>query len=350
MLGAITSTLLALIIFVTIFAVAFRAYRQGANRAAIAIPTPPGVQLDRFVPIGGIAQWISIRGADAHNPVLLFLHGGPGMALSGLAYARFRPFEQHFTVVQWDQRGAGKTYGRHGKAGAGEMTIERMVEDGIELAEWLRVEFGRRKIILLGMSWGSVLGTEMAARRPDLFSAYVGAGQVVEMRRGEAVSYASLMERLKARSNARAIARLEAVGPPPYASRKALFTQRRILSASNSALDKATMSAMPMALLLSPMLRLKDVWDTLAANAFTLGPLYEPLMAYDIRRVGTRFKIPMIYIQGADDIQTPTALVEEYFQEIDAPRKSLRLLEGGGHMAVATHVPAFLEALVEAVG
>jgi pimeloyl-ACP methyl ester carboxylesterase len=189
----------------------------------------------------------------------------------------------------------------------------------------------------------------MAARRPDLFSAYVGAGQVVDMRRGEAASYASLMERLKARSNAKAIARLEAVGPPPYASRKALLTQRRILAGSNSALDKATLRAMPIALLLSPGLRLKDVWDTFNATLFSLGPLYAPLMAYDIHRVGTRFRIPMIYIQGADDIQTPTVLVEEYFQEIDAPRKSLTLIQGAAHVAVATHVPAFLEALVEAV-
>jgi len=351
MLANLLYGLLALVVFAAIFAVAYRSYRQGANREAITVKVPPGVQKDRFVRIGGIDQWISLRGEDAGNPVLLLLHGGPGNAMSGLTYDVLRPLEAHFTVAQWDQRGAGKTFGRHGKAGADEMTIERMVQDGIGVAQWLLAELGKDKIILLGLSWGSILGTEMAARRPDLFSAYVGTGQVVDMKRGEAIGYEALTVRLRERGDPKMIAALEAIGPPPYPSRKALLAERRLLFRTSSLADRAMLRRMAPALLLSPSLTIKDAWANVAGALFSIERLYDALMAYDIRHLGTRFEIPMIYLQGADDIQTPTVLVEEYFKEIEAPHKELVLLgDGAAHMAVVTHVEGFLEALVREVG
>ena len=197
-----------------LFLAAYRGYRQGANRLAIAIKTPMA-STSRFASIGRIEQWISIRGEDIANPILLILHGGPGNAMTGLTYAHFRPLEAHFTVVQWDQRGAGKTFGRNGKAGSGEMSIARMAQDGIELVELVRADLGKDKVVLVGLSWGSILGTEMARLRPDLFSAYVGSGQVVDMPRGEQISYDALLARLQGRSGTKAIAALEAIGPPP---------------------------------------------------------------------------------------------------------------------------------------
>ena len=347
MISSLFETLLALIVFAVIFIFAYRGYRQGVNRLAVAVKSPPGIQFERYIPIGGTQQWISVRGEDVANPVLLFVHGGPGNAMSGLTYHRLRPFEAHFTVVQWDQRGAGKTFAKHGKARAGEMSIDRMVRDGIEVAEWLRTALDKDKIVLLGLSWGSLLGTEMALRRPDLFSAYVGTGQVVAMQAGEAVGYDALMARLEARSDAKAIAALAKIGPPPYPRRKALIGQRRILFKAGSALDRATLRELPTTLLFAPSLSLHDVWANLAANFFSIAVLYDALMAYDIRRLGTTFEIPMLYIQGADDIQTPTSLVEAYVAEIEAPKKALVLIEGGAHMAVVTHVEGFLEAMRE---
>jgi len=349
MLANVLYGFLALFVFAVIFAAAYRGYRQGVNRAAIALKSPPGVQTARFVKIGGIEQWISIRGEDVAKPVLLLLHGGPGNAMSALTYNVLRPLEAHFTVAQWDQRGAGKTYGLHGKAGAGEMSIDRMVRDGIEVAEWLKADLQKDKVILVGLSWGSLLGTEMVKRRPDLFSAYVGTGQVVDMKRGEAVAYDALKERLRLRGDPKEIAALEAIGPPPYPTRKALIAERRLLFKTASAADRAILRQMPMTLLTSPGLSLKGAWDALlsASNLFSI----DVLMDYDIRRLGTRFEIPMIYLQGADDIQTPTVLVEAYFAEIEAPEKALVLLgDGAAHMAMVTHVDAFLAALVEKVG
>lgn len=350
MLANILYGFLALAVFAAIFAFAYRGYRQGVNALAIAIKTPDGIQAARFVNIGGIEQWITVRGEDLANPALLLLHGGPGSAMSGLTYEVLRPLEAHFTVVQWDQRGAGKTFGRHGKAGAGEMSIERMVLDGIEVAEWARTDLGKDKLVLVGLSWGSLLGTEMVARRPDLFSAYVGTGQVVDMRRGEAVGYEALMARIQAKADAKAIAALQAIGPPPYPSRKALLAERRILFQHGSAEDRALLRALPLTLFTAPGLSLKDLVDNLRGAMFSIDVLYDALMAYDIRHLGTRFEVPMIYLQGEGDIQTPTALVQEYFPEIEAPQKALVLIEGGAHMAMVTHLEAFMGELVARVG
>ena len=161
----------------------YRAYRQNENAHVFAIRSPKGILEAMFIPIGGIEQFVLIRGEDRSNPVILFLHGGPGLATSPL-YPWFISWEKHFTLVQWDQRGAGKTYGRYGKK-TPDLTVERMTQDGIEIAEYLRAHLQTNKIILLGHSWGSYLGLRIIARRPDLFSAYVGTGQTVNGGEGE---------------------------------------------------------------------------------------------------------------------------------------------------------------------
>jgi pimeloyl-ACP methyl ester carboxylesterase len=156
----------------------FRAYRQHLAAETLAIRSPAGVQEGEFVDIGGIKQWVQIRGEDRDNPVLLFVHGGPGGTTLPIS-SGWRPWEKHFTVVQWDQRGAGRTYGAAGDTLGPTMTLERMTQDGVELAEYLRIHLHKDKIVLVGHSWGSFLGIHIVKQRPDLFYAYVGTGQVV---------------------------------------------------------------------------------------------------------------------------------------------------------------------------
>jgi pimeloyl-ACP methyl ester carboxylesterase len=151
-----------------------------------------------FVQIGGIGQCITIKGDDKRNPVILFLHGGPGDAWSPFANSWFGPWEKDFTLVQWDQRGAGRTYGKTGPSIEPTMTIDRMVQDGIEVSEYLTKHLGKKKIILVGGSWGSILGIYMAKQRPDLFYAYVGMAQLVNERVGQAASYARVLQLARA--------------------------------------------------------------------------------------------------------------------------------------------------------
>src|SRR5471030_1047078 len=132
--------------------------------ASAAERASTGIDRSLFVPLGGIDQWINIRGEDRRNPVLLFVHGGPGEAQWPEA-AHFRPWEKDFTVVQWDQRGAGHTYGRYG-AKTPDMTLDRIANDGVELAAYLCRTLDKKKIIALGHSWGSIIAVTMVQREP----------------------------------------------------------------------------------------------------------------------------------------------------------------------------------------
>src|SRR5882757_7920546 len=137
-----------------------------------------------YVQIGGIQQWIEFGGAARDHPTLLYLHGGPGGSSRPAAKA-WHHWEEHFTIVHWDQRGAGRTFGRNGEAGCGALTIDRMVSDGIEVAGFLSRHLRHDKVVLVGHSWGSVLAVHMINRHPHLFSAYVGTGQLVNKKKNE---------------------------------------------------------------------------------------------------------------------------------------------------------------------
>src|SRR5215472_1203600 len=147
-----------------------------AATAAASEKAPTPIDQSSFVSLGGLDQWISIRGEDRRNPVLLVVHGGPGEAQWPMA-EKYKPWEKLFTVVQWDQRGTGHTYGRYGEK-TPDVTLDRMARDGVELAAYLCRELGKRKIIVLGHSWGSLVAVHMVQLKPELFAAYVGTGQV----------------------------------------------------------------------------------------------------------------------------------------------------------------------------
>lgn len=168
-----------------------------------------------FILVGGIEQWIEIGGDDSANPVLLYLHGGPGGS-SRPMMAAWRPWHRHFTVVHWDQRGTGLTLDKNGDAGCGRLTIAGMVQDAIELIEFLRGHLRQQKVLIIGHSWGSILAIHLLKRRPDLIAAYVGTGQVVNMRRNEETNFARQIAQAEAQSNEAALAALRAIGPPPY--------------------------------------------------------------------------------------------------------------------------------------
>ncbi len=145
------------------------------NATDYAITTPNGIDEGKFVEIGGIEQWITIRGFDRGNPVLLFLHGGPGDATNPWGHVALRSWLKDFTVVQWDQRGAGRTFGRSGPSVAPTITIDRMAQDGIELTELLRRTLNVNKVVLVGHSWGSTLGVYMVKARPERLVRGTGA-------------------------------------------------------------------------------------------------------------------------------------------------------------------------------
>jgi proline iminopeptidase len=325
-------------------AVVVRGAIQRAGRARAFLSE--GIDEKVWINLGGIDQWVTIRGRDLDNPLLLVLHGGPGAALSVLAGKAFPGWDEHFTVVNWDQRGAGRTFGKNGKAGCGRLTIGRMVVDGIELAEELRRRFPGRRLIVLGVSWGSLLGVEMVRARPELFAAYVGAGQVIDMSRGEQLSYFGAIDRLRAKGDERGAQALEAIGPPPYPTLKALMKQRKLLISTMPKAERAVFRRLPLEMLLAPDAKLADLVDLQRGMGFSIAGLWDQLAAWRLAEGGYDLGVPAVILQGDLDLQTPTALVTETAADL---RAELVIIEGAGHMALITHGERVLKELVKRV-
>ena len=166
------------------------------------------------VRIGGIDQWVSIRGTDRRNPVLLYIHGGPGYVSMPMSWWFSRGWEEYFTVVQWDQRAAGKTFLLSDPATvAPTLTRERLIADVEEMAAWVRAELGKDKIFVLGHSWGSFLGLQLAERHPEWLYAYIGVGQLIDGPESERRGWRFAIDAARREGNAEAVRELEAIAP-----------------------------------------------------------------------------------------------------------------------------------------
>jgi pimeloyl-ACP methyl ester carboxylesterase len=324
-----------------------RGRRQRQLAAAVRIQSPNGIDEGRFVKLGGIEQWIRIRGEDRRNPVILVMHGGP--ATSYMAFAQwFRPWERHFTVVQWDRRGVGKTFGRNGRSGSGEMTLERIIADGGELCEFLRRHLQKKKILLLGHSMGSMIGVSMAARHPDLLYAYVGTEQLIDMPRNESVSYRIILDRVRKLGDLKTTKALERLGPPPYAKPRDWGTKQYAAEAADTAYGARSHQAKDL-VRYSPEYSVKDLFDLVNGALFCISKLYGEWMRFDAHRLGAQFKTPVFIIQGDEDVMTPTQLAREWVEGIEAPRKAFIPIEGGCHLVMVTAADAYLAALLQHV-
>lgn len=337
--------LLGLLLILIVCAICYRAIRQHQNSAALAVRTPNGIDEAMFVPIGGINQWITIRGQNRDNPVVLFLHGGPGTPTNLLDFSMAPAWTPNFTLVQWDQRGAGKTFGSGGTS-ATDMTVDRMTLDGVELTQFLRGHLHKEKIILVGHSWGTILGIHMAKARPDLFNAYVGAGQETSVQENEAAIYARVLDKARTLGDTKAIAELEAAGPPPYHVMKALTTQRIWAQAYEHA--DAYEAAGQASSLYAPGYSLLDLLHAVQSIRFTLdtflGPtMAGPLMNVNLVSLGSDFAIPIFVFEGPDDYITSPDLAKAYVDTLNAPQKEFVMLPAGGHFAVFTHPDEFLK-------
>ena len=299
------------------------------------------IQEERFVSLGGIEQWITIRGADRANPVLLIVHGGPGDAQSALR-STYAVYEKDFTVVQWDQRGAAKTYARNPNSPP---APERVELDGIELSQYICNYLGKKKILVLGHSWGSSLAIGMVQRRPDLFAAYIGTGQVGSWRANVQAQFNFMLEKSRLANDRKKVELMEAIGRPDPKDAKQYFSWWSMRNPYMPEADRKWFEH------LRELARSDPQFTEAYLKAFGEGMQYSgrttlnAMLNEELPTTAKIIKVPFFVIQGKEDMATPTSVAVQYFNGVKAPKKKLILIDHAGHFALVTHHEEFLAAL-----
>ena len=330
--------------------VALWTYRLSSQDLSAQTPgSPAPIQEKKFVRIGGIEQWITINGEDRNNPVLLNLHGGPGVAATPFADAMFAGWERYFTLVQWDQRGAGRTYAKTGPSIEPTMTMDRMVQDGIEVVEYLRQHLQVPKIVLTGGSWGSFLGVQIVKARPELFYAYVGVAQIASIERDVAAGYVRTLEAARQAGDDKAIAELELIGPPPWDALRKFGIWSRWTRVFESKAD-APLRVEPSEEYASEAEReqFSEAANFSQAHFFGLD-MRGPLSTLDLVALGVDFRLPVFLIQGDADLKSVPEVTRAYFDQLQAPMKRLQSVPRAGHEPTAAMMEEWRKMLVEQV-
>ncbi|KAF1701670.1 alpha/beta hydrolase [Pseudoxanthomonas suwonensis] len=323
----------------------------GLIRELRRIVAPGGVERYEHVRIGGIDQFVSIRGQDRANPVLLIVHGGPGFPTSGIAWWATRGLEEYFTVVHWDQRGAGKTFLANDPATvAPTMQPERFIDDTGELVDWLRREFRQDKVFLLGTSWGSYIGLEYALRHPERLHAYIGMGQAVDSPESERRGYAEALERARRAGNHQAVAELESIAPyaregEPIPLEK-IIVERRWSDHFGGVMAYRPGQVDGIAVRLSP-----EYSDDEAARAYEGNGWSQEFLLSDVLGVDlgerTRLGCPLIVLAGRHDRTVNSQVAHEWFERVEAPYKHFEWFEHSAHEILAEEPGKLLLTLVQ---
>jgi pimeloyl-ACP methyl ester carboxylesterase len=316
------------------------------------IVSPNGVEELLEIPVGGTKEWISVRGRDRGNPVLLMIHGGPASPEMPSSWFFQTGWEDYFTVVQWDQRGAGKSYNAADpNTVQPTLTAERMVDDAGEVVRYLRVRYGKDKIFVLGHSWGSLIGITLAHQHPEWLYAYIGTGQIISGMENERVGYANTLRAAEAAGNQPAIAELKAISPYPEGDGSLPLDkigQERKWSVVLGGLtyQRSGYGYYEHLFQLSPEYSEQDLAAIDKGSALSLGALLPALAHFDYSNVA-QFGCPILLFEGRHDDTTPAEIAAKWLEKVHAPAKKLIWFEDSAHMAMVEEPGRFLVHLVE---
>lgn len=317
------------------------------------ILNPNGVQENFEANIGGVKQWVFVRGQDKDNPIILFVHGGPASPMAPVAWIWQRPVEEYFTMVQYDQRASGKTYLANDTTTLGPtIHIDTYVNDAIELAEQIRKKYNKKKLILMGHSWGTIVSMKAVLKRPDLFYAYIGVGQNVNTMDNERVSFEFGLKEATRLKNEEAIRELQSIAP--YPGDKPLTRERIIIARKWPQYYGGLAAYRPEpqyfynAPFLSPDYDKKDVAAIDQGNIFSLSRLLDEFLAVDFKNVKT-FPIPVLMFMGRHDYTTPAEPVDAWLKKVKAPYKKAVWFEKSSHLIPLEEPGKFLLTLVQEV-
>lgn len=309
------------------------------GRAVIAdlcrIPNPEAIDRTAFVELGGVEQFVSIRGRDTTNPVLVVCHGGPALPSLPSSWIWQRGVEDYFTVVNYDQRASGKS--ARNLNDAMDLNVDTYVDDLVELITWLQGELSVTKVGVLGHSWGSIIGVTLAERRPDLLWSYIGVGQVISGPENEEESFGYAIRSAAADQNKEALAELRALGEYPGAQP---LTTERIITCRKWAQHYGALSAYRSDSAyfmesedLSPYYTDEELELIGVGQQTTMPRVLPQLLRFDARE-RIVFDVPILQFLGRHDWTTPTASVERWIQRVVAPSKDVVWFEHSAHLCM----------------
>lgn len=302
--------------------------------------------------LGGVKQKIHVRTNDESKPVLLFLHGGPGIINRHSIMCDHADLLDTFTIATWDQRGSG---GSNSNIPADSLTIDRITRDAEELVEWLCRRFNKEKIFVIGGSWGSELGVWLSYRFPEHIAAFVGFGQVVNIDLNEKISYEYTLNSAKEAGDTDAVRKLEEVGPPVMGVYKGgysgMMVQRKLMMKyggySKNEGKQSYIDAVAKPMLKSGEYSFSDIVGFLTGYSRVLKTMWEEIGRTNFPETCTEFKMPIFIFDGKLDMNTPAELVEDWFNMIKAPRKELIWFENSGHNPMGDEGDRFKKLLRE---
>jgi proline iminopeptidase len=307
---------------------------------------PESIASMEMLAIGGVRQSVWFRGRDRRAPALILLHGGPGASQSALFRHFNAALEDHFLVVYWEQRGAGRSYHRGVRRES--MSIARMERDLDELVNLVRTRFGSERIVLLGHSWGTILGTRYAHRYPEKVALYVGVGQITDFAERERVSLDWALNQAETRGDERAAVKLRAIAPAPKSVSEELELGRWVERLGGSLRGGLTTRALIRAALSTDETSLVDLWKFGAGNRFSLNALRPEYSHVDLTHV-REFAVPILFVLGRHDWHVPSVLGATYFETITAPCKRLVWFEESAHNPPFEQPAEFLRVMIEEV-
>ena len=320
--------------------------RTEPHRGSDGLILPGSIAEVRYLRLGGVDQWVMLRGQNVSNPPLILLHGGPGMPESGLFRHFNAPLEKHFTLVYWDQRGAGKSFSRN--LSSSSMTVEQFIADLDELVEHVRRRLGKDRVVLYGHSWGSALGVLYAARFPEKVAVYAGSGQLGDSAAAESASYAIALAEAERRHDRIALRKLRAIGPPPYGAGQ-LFTERMQLTRLDR--DEAATSPWTMwrAVLGRPESSILDLPNVLRGFWFSINAMWNETSRLNLQKLVPTLQMPVFFLLGRKDHWVPPETSVAYFESLSAPSKKLLWFERAGHEVFVDEPDAFNAAMAQLV-
>lgn len=305
------------------------------------------------VRLGGITQWIRVRGADTSNPVLLLMQQGPGLPIINEVprFERLLGLESAFTVVYWDQRGTGLSAPSLFKnSNRFEISVTRMVDDAVLLLELLHDRFGG-KTLIAGFSFGATFAAYAAVKRPELVAEIVATGMDIDIPAADKHAYDFVLNTARECDNQRAIRQLEALGPPPYLTMKQFITRARWAANFGGVTANENFNSLFRALLIS-IVRSRDYSATDIIRTFrgigvSQAALLPELATTDLVHTIPRLDVPLILAQGRLDQVAPGQATQRFYDSVTAPSKQLVWFEKSAHTPQYDEPDKFRDLLID---